>query len=162
MGSGQVRRAHRAAGHQLVRAGPGGRSPPYLAAIDVGITPYQNSPFNYALFPIKTLEYLSAGLLVVSTDLPGSRWLRDDLASTDPEPGQLLALAEDPAGFVAALRRMAGEPGGAAPAEAGPAAATPELAQPGGPGHLLAGTSGHAGPTRSRRPSGCRPPVASL
>ena len=107
---------------------PADAVPPYLAAIDVGITPYQNSPFNYASFPIKTLEYLSAGRPVVSTDLPGSRWLRDDLASTDPEPGQLLALAEDPAGFVAALRRMAGEPGGAAPAEAGPVAATPELA----------------------------------
>jgi teichuronic acid biosynthesis glycosyltransferase TuaH len=104
---------------------PADKVPSYLAAIDVGITPYQNTPFNYASFPIKTLEYLSAGRPVVSTDLPGSRWLLDDLASTDPAPDQLLALARDPAEFVVAVRRLAGEPGsraqpGAKPEPAGP------------------------------------------
>jgi len=49
--------------------------PAYLGAIDVGIVPYQDSAFNRASFPLKTLEYLSAGLPVVATDLPSTRWL---------------------------------------------------------------------------------------
>ena len=63
---------------------PAGEVPSYLAAIDVGLTPYADTPFNQASFPMKTLEYFSAGLPVVSTDLPGSRWLRDDLARSEP------------------------------------------------------------------------------
>jgi hypothetical protein len=55
---------------------------------------------------------------VVSTDLPGSRWLRDDLARRDPaSASQLMALASDGTGFAAAVRRLAGEPGRAAAAE---------------------------------------------
>ena len=60
---------------------------------------------------------------MVSTDLPGSRWLRDDLAGSDPAAAsQLMALASDGTGFAAAVRRLAGEPGSAAAAEppAGP------------------------------------------
>jgi len=49
--------------------------PAYLGAIEVGIVPYQDSAFNRASFPLKTLEYLSAGLPVVATDLPSTRWL---------------------------------------------------------------------------------------
>jgi teichuronic acid biosynthesis glycosyltransferase TuaH len=61
---------------------------------------------------MKTLEYFSAGLPVVSTDLPGSRWLRDSLAGSDAaHAGQLMALTSDPAEFVAAVRRLAGAPG---------------------------------------------------
>jgi teichuronic acid biosynthesis glycosyltransferase TuaH len=67
---------------------------------------------------LKTLEYFGAGLPVVSTDLPGSRWLRDDLARSDPAAAsQLMALASDGTGFAAAVRRLAGGPGGAAAAE---------------------------------------------
>ena len=90
--------------------------PSYLAAADIGITPYTASPFNRASFPLKTLEYLGAGLPVVSTDLPGARWLLDDLARSDPAEqqmtGQIMTLAGTPADVVAAVRRMAGEPGG--------------------------------------------------
>lgn len=110
---------------------PAEEVPSYLAAIDAGLTPYQNTPFNQASFPIKTMEYLSAGRPVVSTDLPGSRWLRDDLASTDPDPDELLVLAPGPAGFVTALRRLVGEPGAAAAADADGATAAPELPQAG-------------------------------
>jgi teichuronic acid biosynthesis glycosyltransferase TuaH len=46
-----------------------------LAAVRVGLTPYVNTPFNQASFPLKTLDYLAAGLPVVSTDLDASRWL---------------------------------------------------------------------------------------
>jgi len=50
--------------------------PAYLAAMDVGIVPYDAaSPFNRASFPLKMLEYVAAGLPVVSTDLPAARWL---------------------------------------------------------------------------------------
>ena len=86
--------------------------PSYLASIDLGLIPYADSAFNRASFPMKTLEYFSAGLPVVSTDLPGSRWLRDSLAGSDAaHAGQLMALTSDPAEFVAAVRRLAGAPG---------------------------------------------------
>ena len=55
------------------------RLPAYLSAIDVGVTPYVDSPFNRASFPLKTLEYLAAGKPVVSTDLPAVKWLGTDL-----------------------------------------------------------------------------------
>jgi glycosyltransferase involved in cell wall biosynthesis len=90
---------------------PAQEVPSYLAAMDVGLTPYAGTPFNQASFPLKTLEYFGAGLPVVSTDLPGSRWLREDLAGSDPAAAsQLMALASGEAEFAAAVRRLAGEP----------------------------------------------------
>lgn len=52
----------------------------------VGMTPYTESPFNRASFPLKTLEYLAAGLGVVSTDMPAARWLNTSLVSLQSEP----------------------------------------------------------------------------
>jgi teichuronic acid biosynthesis glycosyltransferase TuaH len=80
----------------------------YLSGVDVGITPYRDTPFNRASFPLKTLEYLGSGLPVVSSDLPTARWLRDDLASGEnsAEADQTLALARSGADFVAAIRRI--------------------------------------------------------
>ena len=52
----------------------------------VGMTPYAESPFNRASFPLKTLEYLAAGLGVVSTDMPSARWLNTSLISLHSEP----------------------------------------------------------------------------
>jgi glycosyltransferase involved in cell wall biosynthesis len=49
--------------------------PSYLRLIDVGLTPYSQSPFNRASFPLKTLDYLAAGIPVVASDLPAHRWL---------------------------------------------------------------------------------------
>jgi teichuronic acid biosynthesis glycosyltransferase TuaH len=49
-----------------------------MATASVGITPYADSPFNRSSFPLKTLEYLGAGLPVVSTDIPAARWLGAD------------------------------------------------------------------------------------
>jgi teichuronic acid biosynthesis glycosyltransferase TuaH len=68
-----------------------GEQPPstmasYLAMIDVGLTPYANTAFNRASFPLKTLEYLAAGRAVVSTDLPATRWLDTDLIAIAREP----------------------------------------------------------------------------
>jgi teichuronic acid biosynthesis glycosyltransferase TuaH len=100
---------------------PAGEVASYLAAMDVGLTPYDDTPFNQASFPMKTLEYFSADLPVVSTDLPGSRWLRDDLARSEPAAvSELIALTSDEAEFVAAVRRLAagsGTPATAARAE---------------------------------------------
>jgi teichuronic acid biosynthesis glycosyltransferase TuaH len=69
----------------------------YLRHVDVGITPYHDTPFNRASFPLKTLEYLAAGLPSVSTDLPAARWLSTDL----------VRLVNDPAEFPAAVRAEA-------------------------------------------------------
>jgi teichuronic acid biosynthesis glycosyltransferase TuaH len=46
-----------------------------LQSVRVGLTPYADTPFNRASFPLKTLEYLAAGLPVVATDSPAVRWL---------------------------------------------------------------------------------------
>jgi teichuronic acid biosynthesis glycosyltransferase TuaH len=86
--------------------------PAYIAATDVGITPYLDSPFNRASFPLKTLDYVSAGRPAVSTSLPAARWLLDDLAHSDQAASgdRILALADDADGFVRAVRRMVGDP----------------------------------------------------
>jgi teichuronic acid biosynthesis glycosyltransferase TuaH len=96
---------------------PAASVPAYLAAIDVGITPYTASDFNLASFPLKTLEYLAAGRPVVSTDLPGARWLLEDLARAGPvvtgePPAEIMTLASTPAEFVSAVHRMVPGPGG--------------------------------------------------
>jgi glycosyltransferase involved in cell wall biosynthesis len=71
--------------------------PSYLKVTDVGLVPYADTPFNRGSFPMKTLEYLSAGRPVVATPLPAVRWLGTDLVS----------LASTPELFAAAVRREA-------------------------------------------------------
>lgn len=53
----------------------------------VGLTPYADTAFNRSSFPLKTLEYLAAGLPVVSTDLPASRWLESEDVAVCTGPG---------------------------------------------------------------------------
>jgi teichuronic acid biosynthesis glycosyltransferase TuaH len=65
--------------------------PSYLKAIKVGLTPYANSHFNRASFPLKTLEYLAAGRSAISTDLPASRWLDSDLITIRDTPADFAA-----------------------------------------------------------------------
>jgi len=88
---------------------PSAELPAYLAAIDVGITPYRDSAFNRASFPLKTLEYLSAGLPVVTSDLPAMRWLRADLEETESSDlaDQILVLAESSQDYVRAVKLIA-------------------------------------------------------
>ena len=103
---------------------PEEEAPAYIAAADIGITPYLDTPFNRASFPLKTLDYLSAGRPAVSTALPAARWLLDDLAGsgTGAQHGDdILALADDRAGFVEAVGRLVGVPGRPGQAGAGPA-----------------------------------------
>jgi teichuronic acid biosynthesis glycosyltransferase TuaH len=78
--------------------------PGYLAASSVGLTPYVDDAFNRASFPLKTLEYLAAGLPVVSTDLPAARALRSAHVS----------LAEGRSEFVSAVLGRLDSPGDAA------------------------------------------------
>ncbi|MGQ0831582.1 MAG: glycosyltransferase [Microthrixaceae bacterium] len=72
--------------------------PQWLAHLDVGLIPYTGSPFNRKSFPIKLLQYLAAGLPVVST--PNG--------ATD-EHGSLVHVASDPAGYEAAIGRALAE-----------------------------------------------------
>ena len=60
--------------------------PAHLAAMSVGLTPYADNPFNRGSFPLKTLEYLAAGLSVVSTTLPANAWLGTDLVQEAATP----------------------------------------------------------------------------
>jgi len=82
--------------------------PAYLAAIDVGVTPYRDTAFNRASFPLKTLEYLGAGRPVVSSDLPATRWLRDDLGESEHagKADQILSLVSAKPDFPDGIRRM--------------------------------------------------------
>ena len=74
--------------------------PSYLRSIDVGLTPYADSAFNRASFPLKTLEYLAAGRAAVATDLPATRWLETDLVT----------IASGPPGYAAAVTAELGRP----------------------------------------------------
>lgn len=58
---------------------PASQVPELLTDVSAGITPYLVNEFNEASFPLKTLEYLAAGLPVVSTDSSAARWLDSDL-----------------------------------------------------------------------------------
>lgn len=58
---------------------PASRVPALLSDVSAGITPYLVNEFNEASFPLKTLEYLAAGLPVVSTDSSAARWLNSEL-----------------------------------------------------------------------------------
>jgi teichuronic acid biosynthesis glycosyltransferase TuaH len=87
---------------------PSAEIPAYLAAIDVGITPYRDTEFNRASFPLKTLEYLSAGLPVVTSSLPAMRWLHADLeeSQTIDIADKTLVLADDSQDYVNAIRMI--------------------------------------------------------
>jgi teichuronic acid biosynthesis glycosyltransferase TuaH len=66
----------------------------YLRLLDVGLTPYVDSAFNRASFPLKTLEYLAAGRPVVSTPLPAVASLGTDLITTAVSPEAFADAAE--------------------------------------------------------------------
>ncbi|AXB46729.1 glycosyltransferase family protein [Amycolatopsis albispora] len=85
---------------------------PCLARFGVGLTPYADTAFNRASFPLKTLEYLAAGLPVVSTDLPASRRLQAEFRELEITGdadsfalGVLDALATSPTRARVAARR---------------------------------------------------------
>ena len=65
---------------------PSSDIPAELARLGVGLTPYTDSDFNRASFPLKTLEYLSAGVAVVATDSPAVQWLETDHVVVKNDP----------------------------------------------------------------------------
>jgi len=42
---------------------------PFMRVLDVGLTPYRDSMFNRRSYPLKTVEYLAAGIPVVTTNV---------------------------------------------------------------------------------------------
>jgi glycosyltransferase involved in cell wall biosynthesis len=60
---------------RLMGLRPHGELPAYAQAFDVGLIPFRVNAANRALNPVKALEYLAAGLPVVSADLPDVRAL---------------------------------------------------------------------------------------
>lgn len=78
---------------------PAEEVPQRLSSAAVGITPYADTAFNQASFPLKTLDYLSAGLPVVATDLPAARWLGSPHVKRE----------RTPEGFTDAVTRALGE-----------------------------------------------------
>ena len=84
--------------------------PGLLGQASVGLVPYADTAFNRASFPLKALEYLAAGLPVVATDLPFTRWL-------GAGPG-LVSIANEPRAFAHAVADAAATPPTAATREA--------------------------------------------
>lgn len=87
--------------------------PRWLARMDVGLTPYTVSAFNKASYPLKTLEYLAAGLAAVGSDLPATRGLAEEsedvfaIAGTDEFAREVRLLAATPATADDIARRRA-------------------------------------------------------
>ncbi|MGB3375145.1 MAG: glycosyltransferase [Microbacterium sp.] len=87
------------------------RLAPYLRALDVGLTPYGESVFNRRSFPLKTVEYLAAGVPVVATDVASSegldeRWVH--VAGSPAEFGAITARVAAAPSDRAEIRRAAG------------------------------------------------------
>ena len=84
---------------QWIDRQPYDRMPSVLAQLSVGLTPYTASAFNRGSFPLKTLDYLAAGLPVVSSDLPSARLLGspDVALATTPRSSPGLTCAPAPA-----------------------------------------------------------------
>jgi glycosyltransferase involved in cell wall biosynthesis len=70
--------------------------PEVMASFDVALMPFALNEATRSISPTKTLEYLAAGLPVVSTRVP------DVVADF----GELVDLQDDEAGFAAACRRV--------------------------------------------------------
>jgi teichuronic acid biosynthesis glycosyltransferase TuaH len=87
---------------------------PYLHVLDVGLTPYRDSVFNRRSFPLKTVEYLAAGVPVVATDVASPEGLDARWVHTAGTPEAFAALAAEVAVAPrdrAEIRRAAAEHG---------------------------------------------------
>jgi glycosyltransferase involved in cell wall biosynthesis len=70
--------------------------PSTMAGFDVALMPFARNEATRSISPTKTLEYLAAGLPVVSTRIP-------DVVA---DHGHVVALADDAAGFASHCRRL--------------------------------------------------------
>jgi glycosyltransferase involved in cell wall biosynthesis len=66
--------------------------PAYVQGFDVGIIPYRLNAHTVAVDPLKLLEYLAAGIPVVTTDLPEVRKYRHAVAIADSHEAFLAAV----------------------------------------------------------------------
>jgi glycosyltransferase involved in cell wall biosynthesis len=57
--------------------------PAYCKGFDVALNPFAINELTLAANPLKVREYLAAGLMTVSTDIPEVRILKDCLVGTD-------------------------------------------------------------------------------
>jgi len=64
---------------------PAAELPHYLRSFSAGISPYLLTPATQTVHPVKTYEYLAAGLPVVSTNLPELEPLRGMIELADGE-----------------------------------------------------------------------------
>ncbi|ERG64548.1 hypothetical protein L332_08820 [Agrococcus pavilionensis RW1] len=85
---------------------------PLLRAMDVGLTPYRDTVFNRRSFPLKTVEYLAAGVPVVTTDVASlegldPRWVRS--AGTPHAFAELAAVVAAEPRDRAEIRRAAAQ-----------------------------------------------------
>ncbi len=87
----------RAANIELLGQQPYERLPELMAGFDVALMPFALNDATRSISPTKTLEYLAAGLPVVSTRV------RDVVSDW----GDLVHLADDAAGFAAGCRQLA-------------------------------------------------------
>jgi uncharacterized SAM-binding protein YcdF (DUF218 family)/glycosyltransferase involved in cell wall biosynthesis len=71
--------------------------PRYVKGFDVGIVPYRLSEYTANVYPTKLNEYLVMGKPVVATDLP-------EIRRFNAEHGDVVAVAGDADGFIAAIR----------------------------------------------------------
>jgi glycosyltransferase involved in cell wall biosynthesis len=79
--------------------------PSMMAGFDVALMPFARNEATRSISPTKTLEYLAAGLPVVSTRI----------ADVVADYGDVVALADDPAGFAAHCRRLLDQRGASRP-----------------------------------------------
>ena len=77
-----------------------------MRTVDVGLVPYDASSFNAASFPLKILEYLAAGVPVVSTPLPALDWLGSDQVHVAADSVQFGELAHEVARNATTAVRM--------------------------------------------------------
>ncbi|WP_224164403.1 glycosyltransferase [Arthrobacter sp. StoSoilA2] len=68
--------------------------PQLLQTVSVGLTPYADTEFNRSSFPLKTLEYLAAGVPVVATDLPSTRWVDCSAIAIARSPSEFAGLVQ--------------------------------------------------------------------
>ena len=73
--------------------------PGYMKALRVGLTPYVDSAFNRRSFPLKTLDYLAAGVPVVASDVA-------PVADLDP---RFVRTADGPCEFTEKIIDLLGE-----------------------------------------------------
>jgi glycosyltransferase involved in cell wall biosynthesis len=92
-GDGPVERLRRYPNVHLLGRRPYQEIPAYGSAFDVAIMPWVDAPWIHRANPIKLKEYLSLGLPVVTTGFGELDGYLDRVRA-----------AEDPAGFVAAIR----------------------------------------------------------